>query len=134
MKKPSKKRELLLKALYEIDVKSSWSDPSFAETPNKSIAKCVKEISKKKNEIDSIIERHAKNWTLERIHIVDRNILRIAIFEMLYSKTPPKVCIDEAVELAKRYGDKDSYRFINGILDSIMKEKEGGRMRNGKAI
>ncbi len=71
-------------------------------------------------ELDRLIRRSSKNWRVERMSRVDRNILRIAIYEVLYRKdVPPKVSIDEAVELGKRYGSEESGAFINGILDHI---------------
>ena len=73
-----------------------------------------------KAELDGLIRRSSKNWRVERMSRVDRNILRIAIYEVLYRKdVPPKVSIDEAVDLGKRYGTEESSAFINGILDHI---------------
>jgi transcription antitermination factor NusB len=70
--------------------------------------------------LDRMIRRSSKNWRVERMSRVDRNILRIAIYEVLYRKdVPPKVSIDEAVELGKQYGTEESGAFINGILDHI---------------
>lgn len=70
--------------------------------------------------IDELIRKCAKNWRLERISITDRNLLRIAVSEMLYSKdVPHQVAINEAVEIAKRYGSEESPAFINGILDAV---------------
>ena len=80
----------------------------------------------KLKEIDSIISRHLQGWKLERIAAVDRNILRLATYELLYSDdVPPRVSINEAVELAKKYGDEDSSRFVNGVLASILRETQG---------
>jgi N utilization substance protein B len=74
-------------------------------------------------EIDQLIKRFSKNWRLDRMNLVDRNILRMAIFELLYCiDIPPKVTLNEAVDLGKRYGSEDSGSFINGILDRIQKE------------
>jgi N utilization substance protein B len=74
-------------------------------------------------EIDQLIKRFSKNWRLDRMNLVDRNILRMAIFELLYcNDIPPKVTLNEAVDLGKRYGSEDSGSFINGILDRIQKE------------
>jgi len=74
----------------------------------------------KRPEIDAAISRHASNWRLERIDVTDRNILRIAVYEMLHkSDVPPEVSINEAVEIAKRFCGDDSPPFINGILDAI---------------
>src|SRR5580765_6073920 len=70
--------------------------------------------------IDEQIKKHAKNWDLHRIAAVDRNILRLAIYEMLYREDiPPVVSINEAIELAKTFGGPDSGRFVNGILDRV---------------
>lgn len=72
-------------------------------------------------EIDRTIERHSENWRLERMPLVDRNILRIAAFELLYrEEIPPKVVLDEAIELGKRFGSPETGSFVNGILDRIM--------------
>jgi N utilization substance protein B len=74
-------------------------------------------------EIDRLIEKYSENWRLVRMNIVDRTILRMAIFELLYcEEIPPKVTLNEAIELGKRYGSEDSGSFINGILDRIQNE------------
>lgn len=70
-------------------------------------------------EIDTAIQARSENWRLERMPLIDRNILRIACYELLYSETPTGVVVDEALELAKKYGSQDSGPFINGVLDSI---------------
>ena len=76
-----------------------------------------------RDEIDELIKRHARNWELHRIAAVDRNILRLAIFEMLHrSDIPPVVSINEAVDIAKRFSTDDSGRFVNGILDKVLKD------------
>jgi N utilization substance protein B len=73
--------------------------------------------------IDERIKRVAANYELHRIAVVDRNILRVAIYEMLYTTdAPPVVCINEAIEIAKRFGSEDSGRFVNGILDRLKEE------------
>jgi N utilization substance protein B len=79
-------------------------------------------VSKHRKEIDSMIKEIAKNWTLERMAIIDRNILRVAIYEMLYEKDIPlKVSVDEAIEIAKIIGQKeDTPKFINGVLGKIL--------------
>ena len=74
-------------------------------------------------EIDRLIEQYSENWRLDRMNIVDRNILRMATFELLYcEEIPPKVTLNEAIDLGKRYGSEDSGSFINGILDRIQNE------------
>lgn len=79
-----------------------------------------------RDEIDELIRRQADNWRLERMPAVDRNILRLAVYELLYQdETPQLVVVDEAIELAKKFGSENSGRFINGLLDGLLKS---GRM------
>lgn len=74
-------------------------------------------------DIDRLIEQYSENWRLDRMNLVDRNILRMATFELLYVEDiPPKVTLNEAIDLGKRYGTEDSGSFINGILDRIQNE------------
>ncbi len=72
-------------------------------------------------ELDSYIGQRAEHWRLERMPVVDRNILRMAIFEMKATDTPPVVVIDEALELARRYSEEEAVPFVNGVLDAIRK-------------
>ena len=77
-------------------------------------------------EIDSLIEKHAENWRMERMAAVDRNLLRTAVAEFLgYPKTPKAVIINEALEIARKYSSPESVHFINGVLDSVGKELNG---------
>ena len=76
-----------------------------------------------REEIDSMIRGQADNWRLERMPAVDRNILRLAVYEMLYERETPKlVVVDEAIELAKKFGSEQSGRFVNGLLDGLLKQ------------
>ena len=75
------------------------------------------------NKIDEQILSKLKNWTIARIFKIDLAILRLAIYEIIYTDTPYKVAINEAVELAKKYGNDESYTFVNGVLREIAKEK-----------
>ena len=77
-------------------------------------------VRKHRAEIDKLLVERADNWTLERMAVTDRNILRLGAYEMLYGGTPERVAINEAVELAKRYGAKQSPHFVNGVLDRFM--------------
>ena len=72
--------------------------------------------------IDDLIARHAANWRLERMPAVDRNVLRIAVYEMLRTDTPAAIVIDEALELARRFAGEESVQFVNGVLDAVRKE------------
>jgi N utilization substance protein B len=83
-----------------------------------------------REEIDALIRGQADNWRLERMPAVDRNILRLAVYELLHQPDVPKlVVLDEAIELAKKYGSEQSGRFINGLLDGLLKQRagEGGK-------
>lgn len=77
------------------------------------------------DKIDALIQQQADNWRLERMPAVDRNILRLAVYEMLYETDVPKlVVVDEAIELAKEFGSEQSSRFINGLLDGLLKSRD----------
>ncbi|MBX7231158.1 MAG: transcription antitermination factor NusB [Bdellovibrionales bacterium] len=80
-------------------------------------------VEEQKETIDQQIKSHTEHWKLERLALVDRNILRIAVFELKKSdpEVPPAVVINEAIEIAKKYGNTDSGKFINGVLDQIKK-------------
>jgi transcription antitermination protein NusB len=73
-------------------------------------------------ELDERIARHAQHWRLERMPAVDRNVLRLAVYEMIHGGTPPAVVIDEALELARRFSNEESVQFVNGVLDAIHRE------------
>lgn len=130
-------REFVLKALYQADVsvcsvqsaleglflglleQSSEEKPAEADEQHFALA-IAKGIDGRREEIDGYIEQASKNWRLTRMPVVDRSILRMATGEMLLMKEiPASVTINEAVELAKRYGEKESRAFVNGILDRI---------------
>ena len=99
--------------------KASPDARDFANRLLERTVQCVKDI-------DQVIERHAENWRLNRMATVDRNILRLVTQELLYDKeTPNTVVINEAIEIARRFGAQQSPDFVNGVLDSIRKELEG---------
>ena len=75
--------------------------------------------------LDERISKHSDNWRMERMPAVDRNIIRMALFEMLHGGTPPAVAIDEALELARRFSGDESVAFINGVLDALRRETSG---------
>jgi len=133
-----KARELALKMLYQTEVDSDASGAGLERYLNifpyqdDIVAYTRFLLSGVKQELaalDRCIEEASENWKISRITYVDKSILRVGIFEMLYSEeVPPKVAIDEALELAKKFGSEDSKDFINGILDRILKdhyEKKG---------
>ncbi len=88
-------------------------------------------VRRNRPELDARIEKTAENWTLGRMAVTDRNVLRLGAYEILLSDTPDPVAIDEAVELAKRYGAAQSGPFVNGILDRLMHEREQGSEGGG---
>ena len=124
-----KARIIALQALFESD--SSGHDPEvtlnllseeqmLAATAAAYAGELVKGVTENKSTIDSSIRKHAPNWPVEQLSAVDRNILRLAIFEILIdNKVPLKAAINEAVELAKIFGSYNSSKFINGVLGSI---------------
>lgn len=79
-------------------------------------------VRKNLKAIDSLIGKHASNWSIKRMATIDRNILRLATYEMVLGGVPGRVVINEAIELAKRYGHHNSSQFVNGILDRILRE------------
>ena len=91
--------------------------------------KLVQGVLAEKERVDSIIERHSNNWKISRMPCVDRNIMRIAVFELIFCEDiPSKVTINEAIDVGKKFGTEDSGAFINGILDSIRIAIEDGRI------
>jgi N utilization substance protein B len=134
-----KSREHAMQALFSLDMirdESMESLETFYDnfSPSKQaipfFRKIVEGVRQSKREIDATIERFSSNWKLHRMPHVDRNILRIAVFEMLYCEDiPTKVSINEAIDIGKRYGTHESGPFINGILDSLRIAIEKGDMK-----
>ncbi|MFH1778076.1 MAG: transcription antitermination factor NusB [Candidatus Omnitrophota bacterium] len=131
MRKRTKAREIALQILYQIDIKKEPAEEILKEyfqgyTLEEKIEDFCKKIVLGTVEhieyIDNLIAKYADNWELNRMAVVDRNIIRLGVYELLYEKDiPPKVSINEAVDIAKKYGDADSGKFVNGILDKINK-------------
>lgn len=126
-------RELVIQFLYLTEMNEGeianqleafWENNPCKEEGVQSFTEDIlNNIFDHKKEIDARLEKYSDNWTLSRMTVIDRNLLRMAASELLYSKSvPPKVAIDEAVEIAKKFGTADSPNFINGILDRILKE------------
>ena len=85
--------------------------------------------------IDALITRHAENWRLDRMAVVDRNILRLAVYELAWlSETPAAVVLDEAIEVGKKFGSEQSGSFINGILDAVRKRIERGEIPSARTL
>lgn len=126
-----KARELALQMLFQHDVAGNEPD-DIIETfediqrvrPNirEFAIRVFRGTLEKQTEIDKIVVEQAENWRLSRMPVVDRNLIRMAIYEMMYlDETPKLVILDEAIEIAKRFGTEKSSQFINGILDGVLK-------------
>lgn len=132
MRRRTLSREIALKILYQSDVTKKMISESAADfkqiqhAPNEEVWKFTEHLVTGVREhlktIDEKISQYATNWQIGRMAVIDRNILRLGFFELNYlSDVPPKVTINEAVELAKKYGDIESSKFVNGILDKFHK-------------
>ena len=130
-------RTVILQSLYEWDFyKRAHDITAILERNMKEFAPGVDEpefawrilsgIAEHLEDIDATIVKNAPNWPLDKIAIIDRNVLRIGIYELMYAdheEVPPKVAINEAVELAKNYGGPNAARFVNGVLGTVYREK-----------
>lgn len=131
MRARRKAREYALQLLYQYDISHDSANLSSEFWTFRDVPQNVKEFTnnivegviKNLRFIDNKISQSAVNWNIERMAVVDRNILRMATFELLFKDDiPPKVTLNEAIEIAKRYGGEDSSSFINGILDRILRD------------
>ena len=135
MGKRRKAREIVLQALYEAEFSDSPSEEilvdqtsrraSTGETIDYARALFSKTLENK-DHLDGIIRTALENWEMERVSLVDKNILRLALCEILYfPDVPPKVIVNEAIEIAHKYSSADAGRFVNGILDRFLKQYRG---------
>lgn len=137
MRKRSQAREFALQALYQIDITGDAAGEALAnfwqayspEEISGEVRDFTEQLTKGAREnlklIDDKITHYATNWQLKRMAVVDRNILRMGAYELLFcGDIPPKVAINEAVELAKKYSGIEAGKFVNAILDKIKSEKE----------
>ena len=127
MARRSRSREVALQVLYQDDL----NELQTAEDTERFLrARCASDeltqfaaslvsgVRRNRGELDALLESTAENWSLDRMAATDRNVLRLGAFEILYTDTPDRVAINEAIELAKRYGTNNSAHFVNGILDN----------------
>lgn len=131
MRKRTLARECALKILYRIEISKDsmessiedfWVREKGSEEVKDFANSLVKGTQENLSRINEVISQHAENWEIKRMAVIDKNVLRLGTFELLYmDEIPPKVSINEAIELAKKYGDVDSGKFVNGILDKIRK-------------
>jgi transcription antitermination protein NusB len=128
-----KSREVALQFLYQLDQHDEadparhaadfWARHPVDDDTRAFAAALVAGTKRRQGEIDRLIVQYAEHWDLDRMAVVDRNILRLAVYELLdQGSVPPKVAINEAIEIAKKFGTRESGRFINGLLDRIHKE------------
>ncbi len=130
-----KSRELALQALFFLDVNHTDSENGildFCAQNQEELSEAVKPffldlvngVMAEKAEIDRLMDKWAKNWKISRMPVVDRNIMRLAIFELIRRPDiPPSVSINEAVEIGKKFGTRDSGAFINGVLDRVRSQE-----------
>jgi N utilization substance protein B len=132
--KRRKSRELAMQMLFQADVgkqnpdevrKTFWQARDEVEDDTRGFSEDLFRVAMaREEEIDAIIERHSANWKLSRMPAVDRNVLRMAIAELIgFPGTPSPIVINEALEIARRYSAPESINFLNGVLDAIAKEK-----------
>ncbi len=125
-------REAALEVLYRLDLVKDEPEETIEEilarrNPSDEaeayLRRLVQTVLDRRQEIDGILRRHLHKWRLERLHVLDRAVLRIACAEMLYfDDVPPKVSINEAVDISRKFGDDGSGRFVNGVLDAVYRE------------
>ncbi len=128
-----KSREFALQMLFQAEVnddspeeiRSTFWNVHHADPETRRFADDLfKGTLDSRSEVDERISRHSRRWRLGRMAGVDRNVLRMAIAEMVQTQTPRKVVIDEAIEIARRYSTEESAEFVNGVLDAVLKELE----------
>ena len=136
MSRRSRAREIVLQALYQDDLNPD-ADP---RTANEFLSRrlggdeelvnfarsLLGGVRRNRGELDALLSETADNWSLQRMAVTDRNVLRLGAYEILYTETPDRVAINEAVELAKRFGARQSPQFVNGILDRFLSERREG--------
>jgi N utilization substance protein B len=128
-------REIALQVLYEDDLNPDH-DPRATERFIRRrlnndaelvefTRSLVNGVRRNRSELDQLLAQRAENWSLERMAVTDRNVLRLGAYEILFTDTPGRVAINEAVELAKRFGARHSAQFVNGILDRFLQKRDG---------
>ena len=140
MKARRRARSVVLQCLYELDFTDhNFEDAFYHRAKDQSLVGKTRNFAHKigsgiihqADELDKVISDLAPEWPIDQIASVDRNILRIAVFELLFEpETPPKVAINEAVELAKKFGSDSSPRFVNGVLGSLATKNQSRRYRD----
>ena len=134
MSRRSRAREIALQLLYQEDLNADQAEDvrlSFLHGRlqyNRKLIEFAKSlldgVEQNREAIDRALELTARNWRLSRMAATDRNVLRLGAYEILFGDTPDRVAVNEAIELAKRYGTNNSAQFVNGVLDRLMKSKD----------
>ena len=137
-----KARTVALQSLFASDIRDNRTEPSFewleeevAPQALEFATRLLRGVSDARSDLDGLIGRYAPAWPVSQLSPIDRNILRIALFELLHNPgTPRKTAVNEAVELAKVFGSESSARFINGVLGSVMAGLESGEVTTTEPV
>ena len=132
MKTRSELRDIIIKVLYQVSIYEE-TDLNYdinslikeqLEVENNYVNDCIAGILKNKKKLDELDNKYLKDWTINRLNKVDQAILRLGIYELMYTDTPSVVSINEAIELSKKYSDEKVTKMINGVLDKVYHEEE----------
>ena len=132
MKHRSELREIIMKVIYQTYILDKTNNEyniddlikEQLEIENEYVNTCVEGIIKNQKEINKLANKYMNNWTIDRLNKVDKAILSLAIYELMYTDTPSVVAINEAIELSKKYSEEAVTKMINGVLDKIYHEEE----------
>lgn len=132
VKNRSELREIIMKVIYQTYIldktKNEYNIDDLIkeqlEIENEYVNTCVEGIIKNQKEINKLANKYMNNWTIDRLNKVDKAILSLAIYELMYTDTPSVVAINEAIELSKKYSEEAVTKMINGVLDKIYHEEE----------
>jgi len=137
MSRRSRAREIVLQVLYQDDLNSDQPEDIRLRFVNARLnqdkelvefaEKLLAGVRRYRDAVDQHLGEIARNWKLSRMAATDRNVLRLGAYEILFTETPDRVAINEAIELAKRYGTNNSSQFVNGVLDRLMNNKSSDR-------
>lgn len=140
MSRRSRAREIVLQVLYQDDLNSDQPEDVRLRFINSRLnydraliqfaEQLLSGVRAHQNAVDEKLEEIARNWRLSRMAATDRNVLRLGAYEILFSDTPDRVAINEAIELAKRYGTNNSSQFVNGVLDRLMSNKSAAQSKD----
>jgi N utilization substance protein B len=133
MSRRSRAREIVLQVLYQDDLNTDQPEDirlrfmNARLNQNRSLVEFAEDllagVRQNRDVVDQQLEEIARNWKLSRMAATDRNVLRLGAYEILFTETPDRVVINEAIELAKRYGTNNSSQFVNGVLDRLMNNR-----------